>query len=68
MSYLGKPACELRGCSVSWRRIVLDEAQQIRSHDTLGAVACSLLQVRKTYGGNKTALAVWVATFGCVPC
>ncbi|KAK9827260.1 hypothetical protein WJX81_004258 [Elliptochloris bilobata] len=30
--------------NVAWRRIVLDEAQQIRTHDTQTAVACSLLQ------------------------
>lgn len=50
-----KAECGLRGCSVSWRRIVLDEAQQIRSHNTLGAVACSLLQVRQTHSdGNQS--------------
>ncbi len=32
--------------SVVWRRIVLDEAQHIRTHTTHTAVACSLLQVR----------------------
>ena len=40
--------CAHGACSMAWRRIVLDEAQHIRSHNTQVAKACSLLQVCPT--------------------